>query len=247
MTIRVGIGGWTFEPWRGPFYPKGLPHSRELGFASRAVTAIEVNGTFYGTMSPATYAKWHEETPDNFMFSLKAPRFAVNRRKLAEAGDSIDRFIASGIDALGDKLGPILWQFAGTKQFDAGDFGKFLKLLPKTIAGRPASHALEPRHESFRDPAFTAMARDAGAAIVFADAHAYPMFDEATADFAYVRLQNGEDYEIMGYPPAALDGWAETARRWSAGGRDVFVFFIHGGKVRAPAAAMALLDRLRPA
>jgi uncharacterized protein YecE (DUF72 family) len=244
VTIRTGIGGWTFEPWRGVFYPKGLAHARELEFASRALTTIEVNGTFYGSMSPATYAKWHSETPDDFVFSLKAPRFAVNRRELAGAGDSIVRFFASGVDELGDKLGPILWQFAATKQFDADDFGKFIRLLPSGYR-----HALEPRHESFRDPAFVAMARDAGAAIVFADSYTHPMFDEATADFAYARLQNGDGDESLGYLPAALDGWAEHARQWArqgtGGDRDVFVYFISGGKVRAPAAAQALLDRLR--
>ena len=242
MTIRAGVGGWTFEPWRGVFYPKGLAQSRELEFASRALTTIEVNGTFYGSMSPATYAKWHAETPENFVFSLKAPRFAVNRRELAGAGESIDRFFASGVSELGAKLGPILWQFAATKQFDAQDFGRFIKLLPAGYR-----HALEPRHESFRDPAFVAMAREAGAAIVFADAHAYPMFDEATADFTYARLQNGEDGEPLGYPSAALDGWADAARHWERGDRDVFVYFIHGGKIRAPAAAAALLARLSPA
>ncbi len=239
MTIRTGIGGWTFEPWRGVFYPPGLPHARELEFASHALTTIEVNGTFYGSMSPATYAKWAVETPDGFVFSLKAPRFAVNRRELAGAGESIDRFFASGVGELGDKLGPILWQFAATKQFDANDFAKFVKLLPGKFR-----HALEPRHESFRDPAFVTMARDAGCAIVFADAYAYPMFDEATAGFTYTRLQNGDADEPTGYPPAALDGWAEQARAWARGDRDVFVYFINGGKVRAPAAAAALNDRL---
>ena len=247
MTIRTGIGGWTFEPWRGVFYPRGLPHARELEFASRALTTIEVNGTFYGSMSPATYAKWHAETPDGFVFSLKAPRFAVNRRELAGAGESIARFVASGVGELGDKLGPILWQFAATKQFDPADFGKFISLLPTGYR-----HALEPRHESFRDPAFVSMARDAGCAIVFADSHAYPMFDEATAEFTYARLQNGDSDELTGYPAAALDGWAEQVRVWATGtdsyghrhGRDVFVYFINGGKVRAPAAAAALYERL---
>nr|WP_295658724.1 DUF72 domain-containing protein [Polymorphobacter sp.] len=244
MTIRAGVGGWTFAPWCGTFYPKGLPHSRELEFASRVLTTIEVNSTFYSTMSPATYAKWHAETPDDFVFSLKAPRYAVNRRELAGAGESIDRFFASGVDALGDKLGPILWQFAATKRFDADDFARFIALLPAKIGSRRLRHVLEPRHDSFVDPAFIAMARDAGLAIVFADAHAYPMIDEATADFTYARLQNGEDDEPLGYPDAALDGWAEHARQWGKGGRDAFVYFIHGGKVRAPAAAMALLERL---
>ena len=244
MTIRVGIGGWTFEPWRGAFYPPGLPHARELDYASRHVTTIEVNGTFYSSMSPATYRKWHDETPDDFVFSLKAPRYAVNRRVLAEAGDSIARFVASGIDELGDKLGPILWQFAGTKKFDAEDFAAFLKLLPAAAGGRPLRHALEPRHESFRNPVFTALAREAGAAIVFADSEDYPMIDEPTADFTYARLQRGDDGEPTCYPVAALDGLAEQARAWGENGRDAFVYFIHGGKIRAPAAAAALIDRI---
>ncbi len=244
MTVRAGIGGWTFAPWRGVFYPPGLPHARELAFASRAMTAIEVNGTFYGTMSPATYAKWAAETPDGFVFTLKGPRFAVNRRVLAEAGESIDRFVASGIDRLGAKLGPILWQLAATKKFDADDIARFLDLLPAKVGDVPLRHALEPRHDSFHDARLTEIARAANVAVVYADADAYPCFPEQTADFTYARLQNGSDAEPLGYPDAALDGWAEQARDWGAGGRDAFVFFIHGGKVRAPAAAQALIARL---
>ena len=244
MTIRVGIGGWTFEPWRNSFYPKGLSHAKELAFASRAVTAIEVNGTFYGTMSPTTYAKWHAETPDNFMFSLKGPRFAVNRRVLAEAGESIQRFIASGIDRLEDKLGPILWQLAATKKFDPDDIARFLSLLPASVGDRPLRHALEPRHDSFDHPRLAEIATAHNVAVVYADADAYPCFPAQTADFTYARLQNGQDSEPLGYPDAALDGWAEQSREWGVGGRDAFVFFIHGGKVRAPAAAISLISRL---
>lgn len=242
--IRVGVGGWTFAPWRGTFYPPGLPHARELDYASRRLTAIEVNGTFYSTMSAATYAKWAAETPDGFVFALKGPRFAANRRVLAEAGESVARFVASGIDRLGDKLGPILWQLAATKRFDPDDIARFLDLLPAKVGDRPLRHALEPRHDSFHDPQLTEIARAAGVAVVYADADAYPCFPEQTAGFTYARLQNGQDAEPLGYPDAALDGWAEQARDWGGGGRDAFVFFIHGGKVRAPAAAMALIDRL---
>lgn len=238
------MGGWTYAPWRNTFYPKGLAHAKELAFAARAVTTIEVNGTFYGTMSPATYAKWHAETPDDFVFALKGPRFAVNRRVLAEAGESVARFVASGIDRLEGKLGPILWQLAATKKFDADDVARFIGLLPARVGDRPLRHALEPRHASFHDPKLTDLCRAANVAVVYADAEHYPCFPDQTADFTYARLQNGQDAEPLGYPDAALDGWAAQARDWGAGGRDAFVYFIAGGKVRAPAAAMALISRL---
>lgn len=241
--IRVGVGGWTFEPWRGHFYPAGLSQSRELEYAASKLTTIEVNGTFYSSMSPATFAKWHAETPDDFVFALKAPRYAVNRRELAGAGESIDRFVASGVDNLGDKLGPILWQFAPTKKFDAEDFARFVALLPARVGDRPLRHVLEPRHDSFADAAFERIARDAGAAVVFADDHDYPNVHVDTADFVYARLQAGEDHEPLCYPDAAIDGIAHAARDWGRG-RDAFVYFINGGKVNAPAAAMALIERL---
>ena len=157
--IRVGIGGWTFEPWRGVFYPKGLPHAKELGYASQHVTSIEINGTFYSTQKPATFAKWRTETPEGFVFSVKGIRYAVNRRVLAEAGDSIKRFLDSGVTELGDRLGPILWQFAGTKKFDEADFGKFLELLPAKLGGTQLRHVVEPRHVSFCTPQFIALLR----------------------------------------------------------------------------------------
>lgn len=248
MTIRVGVGGWTYEPWRGVFYPPGLPYAKELAYASRQLTAIEINGTFYGSQKPESFAKWHDETPDGFVFSLKAPRFAVNRKVLADGGESIARFFTTGLDRLGDKLGPVLWQFAATKRFEREDFAAFLKLLPEKLGERRLRHALEVRHESFRDPAFLALAREHGAAAVFADAEKYPTpldaDDEPTAGFVYARLQNGDEAEPTGYPPAALDGWAEVARRWAAADRDVFIYFISGGKLRAPAAAAALIARL---
>ncbi|MBV8971707.1 MAG: DUF72 domain-containing protein [Sphingomonadaceae bacterium] len=238
------MGGWTFEPWRGHFYPAGLPHARELDHASRRVTAIEVNGTFYSTMSPATYAKWRAETPDGFVFALKGPRYAVNRRVLADAGESVARFVASGIDRLDDKLGPILWQLAATKKFDADDIARFLDLLPARVGDRPLRHVLEPRHDSFADARLFDLARDRGVAVAYADSDSYPCFAEQTAGFTYARLQNGANHEPLCYPAAALDGWAEQAREWAKGGRDVFVFFIAGGKVNAPAGAEALLARV---
>ncbi len=244
MTIRAGMGGWTYEPWRGTFYPPGLPHARELDYASRQVTAIEVNGTFYSTMSAATYAKWHAETPDGFVFALKGPRYAVNRRVLAEAGESISRFVASGVDRLGDKLGPLLWQLAATKKFDADDITRFLDLLPARVGELPLRHVLEPRHDSFADPRLFDLARERGVAVAYADAAQYPRFAEQTADFTYVRLQDGAEHNPLCYPEAALDGWAEQARDWARGGRDVFIFFINGGKVHAPAGAKALIARL---
>jgi len=247
--IRVGVGGWTYEPWRGVFYPPGLRQADELKHASRALTAIEINGTFYGSQKPESYRKWHDETPDSFKFSLKGPRFAVNRRVLADAGESIARFFTTGMDRLGDKLGPILWQFAATKQFDRDDMAAFISLLPAKLGDRRLQHALEVRHESFRDPAFLALARDANACAVFAHANKYPTpldaGDDPTADFVYARLQNCIETEPTGYPVAALDGWAAQARNWGAGGiRDVYVYFISGAKIRAPAAAQTLIGRL---
>lgn len=259
MTIRVGIGGWTFEPWRGVFYPPKLPHARELAYAAERLTTIEVNGTYYRSQSPATFARWAAEVPEGFVFSLKGPRFATQRGKLAEAGPSVVRFFESGVTALGDKLGPVLWQFAPTKRFDPDDIEAFLALLPKEADGRRIRHVVEPRHESFVTPAFVAMARAHGVAIVLADSDQYPLIADLTADFAYLRLQRSRDIET-GYDAAGLDAWAAHARMLAsgrvpaelgrvaeaaeAGRRDVFVFFISGEKVRNPAAAEALIARL---
>ena len=259
--IRIGIGGWTFEPWRGVFFPNTLPHARELEYASRQLTAIEINGTYYRTQSPASFAKWAEQTPDGFVFTVKANRFCTNRKVLAEAGESVGKFVASGIGELGDKLGPILWQFMPTKRFDADDFKAFLDLLPEAVGGRPLRHTLEVRHESFRDAAFVEMARARGAAIVFADSAKYPALADPTADFVYARLEDAKEEVETGYTDAELDRFAAMAKTWAKGGapagldyvaaakpheggRDVFVFMINGAKVRAPAAAQALLQRL---
>ncbi|ADP71375.1 protein of unknown function DUF72 [Rhodomicrobium vannielii ATCC 17100] len=245
-VIRAGIGGWTYEPWRGLFYPNGLPQARELAFASRAVTSIEVNGTFYRTQTPATFAKWRDETPDGFVFSVKAPRAAVMKRVLAEAGPSVERFAASGLGELGEKLGPILWQFAPTKKFDPDDMAAFLALLPRKAGGRPLRHALEVRHESFRTPAFTDLAAKAGAAIVFADSDDYPLIEESTADFVYMRLMRARADEETGYTPGEIEAWRKRAEGWAARGLDVFVYFINGAKERAPAAAQAFLAPSMP-
>jgi uncharacterized protein YecE (DUF72 family) len=259
--IRAGIGGWNYEPWRGLFYPAGLAHSRELHYASRQVSAIEINSTYYGTQKPATFAKWRSDTPDDFVFSLKASRYATNRRVLAEAGESIQRFIGSGIEELGDKLGPIVWQFAPTKQFDAADFGAFLGLLPERVGTCALRHALDVRHASFAVPEFVKLARQHCAAIVCTDAEKFPLLADLTSDFTYARLMRSEAHIDTGYTAQALHRWAERAAVWAAGGtpqdlprqaasapakkpRDVFVYFIDGAKERAPAAARALLERL---
>lgn len=261
-SIRAGMGGWTFEPWRGTFYPAKLPHAQELKYAAEHVPTIEVNGTFYRTQTPSTFAKWASETPDGFVFALKGPRYAVNRRVLADAGDSITRFIDSGPLELGDKLGPMLWQFAPTKKFDANDFGSFLALLPAKVGSRKLRHVVEVRHASFGTPEFIALAREHNVPVVFAEHETYPAIPDVTGEFIYARLQKGKDEVKTGYAPKALDAWAKRFATWAEGGvpgdlppidekhkpakkpRDAFVYFIHEGKVRAPHAAMALMERV---
>jgi uncharacterized protein YecE (DUF72 family) len=259
--IRVGIGGWTYAPWRGPFYPEDLTQSRELEYASRHLTSIEINGTFYGLQKPASYEKWYQETPDDFVFSLKAPRYATNRKVLAEAGETIERFFASGVLLLKQKLGPINWQFAPTKKFDADDFEAFLKLLPASIEGQKLRHAVEVRHDSFRTPEFVALARKHKIAIVLAADSEYPQIADITAPFVYARIMGTSESQAKGYSTKALDDWAERARQLAAGTtpddletcakppakaakRDVYLYVISGFKERNPAAAMALLRKL---
>jgi uncharacterized protein YecE (DUF72 family) len=262
-TIRVGIGGWTFAPWRGVFYPEDLAQKRELEYASRQLTSIEINGTFYGSQKPESFAKWHDETPENFIFSLKAPRFATHRRILAEAGESIERFIASGVLELKSKLGPINWQFAPTKQFDEQDFDAFLSLLPKESGGRALRHAVEVRHESFRNEAFVALARKHGVAIVMAGDSRYLQIADVTAPFVYARIMGTSDASGQGYDDAALDLWVARMKTWASGGqpagletvakpadagkgpRDVFLYVISGFKEHNPAAGIALIERLK--
>ena len=235
--IRVGVGGWTFEPWRDNFFPKGLAKTRELEYASRKLTSIEINGTYYSSFKPASWAKWHDETPDGFVFSVKASRFCTNRRVLAEAGESIGRFFAQGIIELKDRLGPVNWQFMGTKKFDPEDFEAFLKLLPKEVGKLPV------RHASFQDPRFYDLARKYNAAIVYAHDEDFPEIDEATADFTYARLMGADDKVKTGYKPADLDKWAKRAKAWAKNG-NAFVYFISGDKVRNPAAAQALIAKV---
>ena len=213
--IRVGIGGWTYEPWRGTFYPPGLAQARELEYAGQHLTAIKVNATFYRGQSPKSFARWRDSVPEGFVFALKGSRYCTSRRDLGEAEESIGRFLAQGLVELGDKLGPINWQLPATKRFDADEIAAFLDLLPAAREGLPLRHAIEPRHESFADPAFFALARRAGVAVVFADAAKYPCFGEQTADFTYARLQNAREDVPTGYDDRALDGWAAKARSWS--------------------------------
>lgn len=261
-NIYVGVGGWTYGPWRGVFYPKGLPHARELAYAGTHLTSIEINGTFYRTQTPSTFRKWASEVPDDFVFSLKGPRYAVNRSVLKESGDSIKRFLDSGLTELGTRLGPLLWQFAPTKRFDETDFGAFLELLPKTFNGRALRHVVEVRHDSFKTAAFIALLRRFSIPVVFAEHNTYPALSDITGDFVYARLQKGDEKLKAGYSPKGLDAWAGRTLTWAQGrepddlprvdktsarkqARDVFVYFIHEAKLRAPAAAMELIERLK--
>jgi len=259
--IRVGVGGWTFAPWRGgAFYPDGLAQARELRFMASKLTSVEISGTFYGSQKPESFQRWHDDVPDDFVFALKGPRFATNRRVLAEAGDSISRFVESGVTRLGRKLGPINWQFAGTKKFDPGDFEAFLAMLPKEADGLRLRHAVEVRHPSFAVPEFAVLLRRYGVAPVIAQHETYPQIADLTAPFVYVRLQTASG--PAGYSDTAIDHWASTCKSWAAGEapggltyagvpadgaggpRAVFVYFIGGAKDTNPASAARLIARL---
>ncbi len=260
--IRVGIGGWTYEPWRGgeTFYPKGLAQAKELAYASSKLTSIEINGTYYSTQKPTSFRKWFSETPDDFVFSVKGPRYAVNRKELAGAKDSIDRFFGSGIEELGPKLGPVLWQLAPTKKYDPADLGAFFDLMPRKLGSLKIRHVLEPRHPSFVCEDYVKQARAANIGTVFADHEKYPAIPDPTADFVYARLQQSQAEVKTGYKPADLKKWAARAQAWASGAtpsdlkaagpaapkakRDVFIYMISGAKERAPAAAQALIELL---
>lgn len=261
--IRCGIGGWTFEPWRGVFYPKGLKHADELAYASRHLTAIEINGTYYSSFKPDSWAKWRAATPQGFKFAVKASRFCTNRKVLSDGKASMDIFLGQGITELGDRLGPILWQFAPTKRFDRDEFAGFLDLLPDSLEGLPLKHVVEVRNASFADPAFVALCRDYNVAICNSENEKYPFIPDVTADFVYLRLLSASDDIPTGYEAADLDLWAERFRAYAKGGgpaefqpldrtgppetpRDVYAFVIHEGKVRAPAAAMEFIKRVDP-
>ncbi len=261
-TIRAGMGGWTFEPWETSFYPEKLPKAKQLQYASRQVPTIEVNGTYYSSFKEPTFVKWASEAPDGFVYSLKGNRFVTNRRVLGEAGESMMRFLGSGIVALGEKLGPILWQFAPTKKFDQDDFEAFLKLLPEKQDGVPLRHTVEVRHPSFVVPEFVALARRYNVPVVYADHATYPAIADITGDFVYARLQTGSDDIATCYAPKTLDEWADRAKVWARGGvpadlphadpayeapvkpRDVFVYFITSGKIHAPQGAIAFMQRI---
>lgn len=258
--IRVGVGGWDFDPWRGTFYPPGLPKTKQLEYLSQQLTATEINATYYKLQTPATFEKWAKAVPDGFKFAVKASRFCTNRKMLSEGGEGIAKFCAQGITELGDRLGPILWQFMGTKRFDPDDFQAFLNLLPRDQDGVRLRHVVEPRHDSFRDPAFVAMARAAGVGIVFAEADDYPCIADISGDLVYTRLQCAREDEPAGYEGAAIRRWAEVAKAWARGEsppgfpyaaepapaqpRETYVFFISGAKVRNPIAAKALIEEL---
>jgi len=260
--IYIGIGGWTFEPWRGVFYPKGLAQSKELEYASRQLTSIEINGTYYGSQSPETFKKWKDATPEGFVFSVKGSRFCTNRKVLAEGKESVGKFVDSVLP-LEDRLGPLLWQFAPTKRFDRDDFAAYLDNLPQKAGGLALRHVVEVRHDSFQTPAFIALLRERGVGLVYAEHFTYPEMADVTADFVYARLQKGSDDIETAYPDKDLDAWAKRFKTWAGGGqpddlpradmdhplkaapRDVFAYVIHEGKVRAPAAAKALIERVK--
>jgi len=255
------VGGWSFAPWRGEFYPPGLPHARELAYMSNELNSLEINSTFYGLQKAATYQRWHDETPEGFVFSVKAPMFVVGRRDLATAEAGIDRFLSSGVLRLGDKLGPINWQLGPGKPFTAAEIDAFLSMLPVQRDGIELRHAVEVRHPSFAVPAFVDLARSHGVAIVLAGDAEYPQIADPTASFAYLRIMGTSDARREGYTPAALTRWSQRAKAIAAGSpppglalaqkraempraRDVFLYVISGAKRRNPAAARALLDRL---
>ena len=241
--IYIGVGGWVFDEWRNNFYPSDLPQKRELEYASRHLTAIEINGTYYGSQKPDSFARWYDETPEEFVFALKGPRFATNRRVLAEAGPSIDKFLKSGIVRLRSKLGPINWQFMATKKFDPADFGGFLDLLPKELNGVRLRHALEVRSPTFACQEFYDLAHKHNAAVVYAKDEDFPEIDQHTADFTYARLMASREDLEQGVTDAELDGFASQTKGWAKRG-DVFAYFISGAKIRNPAAAQALIAKL---
>jgi uncharacterized protein YecE (DUF72 family) len=244
--IHVGVGGWTFEPWRDNFYPAGLPHSRELHYASRQLTAIEVNGTFYSTFKPPTFAKWRDETPEGFVFSLKAHRFTTHRRQLATAAEGIERFVGSGIAQLGDKLGPIVWQLMPTMAFQPEDLEAFLRLLPREVQGRALRHVLDARHASFACEEYLDLLARHGVTTVYTDSEKFPSIPHARSPLAYLRLMRSAADCATGYPPQELGRWAQGAHAWTEmrEANEAFVFFINGAKERAPAAAMEMLKQL---
>jgi uncharacterized protein YecE (DUF72 family) len=244
MTIRTGIGGWTYPDWRkGTFYPEGLAQKRELEWASRQLGAIEINGTYHSLQKPESFRKWREATPDGFMFAVKGSSYISNRKALADAGPAMEKFYAQGLDELGDKLGPILWQMMATKRFQADDIAAFFDLLPRELNGLPLRYAIEAGHESFACPEFLEIARQANVAVVYLEQEGRARIAERTADFAYLRCKNLVSSEPTGYPSKDIGRIAKLCREWGGQG-DVFALMINGAKERAPAAAMALAEEL---
>jgi len=267
-AARVGIAGWTYPPWRGVFYPKGLPHRAELGYAASLLSTIEINGLFYSLQRPTNYRSWHDQTPDDFVFAVKGGRFITHLKKLRDPEITLANFFASGVLALRAKLGPILWQLPPSLGFDPDRLAAFFARLPRssaeaawlarhhderltdraltdTDADRPLRHALEVRHASYQTPAFTDLLREHHVAVVVADsAGKWPLIREVTTDFAYLRLHGDAELYTSGYTDQALDAWAETVRGWTDLGHDAYVYFDNDMKVRSPFDAMALARRL---
>jgi uncharacterized protein YecE (DUF72 family) len=241
--IRIGIGGWTYPPWRGSFYPDQLPQAKELQYASSHLGAIEINATFYGRQKPKSWENWEKVAPEGFQFAVKGSRYCVSRSKLAEGAESVSNFFGQGFDGLGPKLGPILWQFAPFKKFDRDDIAAFIDLLPEELNGLTLRHVIEPRNESFRDERFFGLCRARNVAIVFEDSDDYPLIEAETADFSYARLQRMSEDLPTGYDSKSLDDFAAKAKEWRNRG-DAYIFMINGAKVRAPMAALALQERL---
>ena len=285
-VVRIGISGWTYAPWRGVFYPNDLPQNQELAYAARRFPAIEVNGTFYRLQTPQAFANWREQTPKDFVFAIKGSRYITHRLRLKDVKAPLANFFASGVLRLGPKLGPLLWQFPPQMKFDAGRFETFFALLPgdtrqasalarahaarldkgdwlESDVEQPIRHAVEIRHESFRDPAFIRLIRRFNIALVCADTVEWPLLMDITADFVYCRLHGSEQLYVSGYGKGALARWARRIQAWAEGGepddaarvlppakprargRDVYVFFDNDAKVRAPVDAAALMKRLR--
>ena len=287
MAIRIGISGWRYAPWRGVFYPRGLPQRRELEYAAHRFDSVEINGSFYSLQTPDSYTAWRDATPPGFVFSVKGPRYLTHMLKLREVETPLANFLASGLLRLGDRLGPILWQLPPFLRFDAARLAGFFDLLPRDLeqalalarrrdvarmrgrsalaidANRPLRHALEVRHESFRDPAFVELLRAHDIALVVADtAGRWPLLEDVTADFVYLRLHGDEELYVSGYDDNALDDWAARISAWAAGGqpqgarlagegapparkaRDVYCYFDNDAKVRAPFDALGLMRRL---